>query len=368
MINNPGKILIVKLCCIGDIIFSIPLLKTLKMNLPQSKITFLVSDWCKDLVENIKEVDSVVLFNAPFKKKLFKKIYGLINLIFLLRSKKFDAVINLHRNKFFGLIFFLSGIKTRIGYGNSFFYSQKEIFHEDLPEPERILELLKGFSFQKIVNDLELSIDDVKIPTVKVNLKRQGVDFSKKIIAIFADGGINPGTSMDIKQLRVFRYIELISKVRNFENIQIVLLVPKEKESNASKIYSAIENKERLVSLSGLSILELMVLFKNCLIVVGADTGLLHLAAACGSSVIMLFGPSNPMLVAPKGDKHKIIWHKIECAPCYTPSSVQDKRNFKNGSFFCKRGDVLCMELITIEEILEGINDLYTKAVSDIKE
>jgi lipopolysaccharide heptosyltransferase II len=365
MSKNPHKILVVKLCCVGDIILSIPLLKTIKYNLPEAKITFLVSSWCKDMIENINEVDSIHIFNSPFERGLINKLFGLVKLIIRLRSEKFDIAINLHRNRFFGLIFLLAGIKTRIGFGNSSFYTQNEEYRCEIPESEKYLSLLNSFHFNSYENKMELSISDLNNMNGKNSLKSRGVDFSKNIIGIFADGGINPGTSMNIKQLPVRVYTEFIKKIIVSYDVQVILISPKEIKSNASIIFDSLEDKTNVIKVGGLSILELSVLFNNCVAVFGADTGLLHLAVAAGASVVMFFGPTDPRLLAPKEEKHKIIWHQIECAPCHTPKTVLDKRNFKNGVFFCKRGDVLCMESIKVEEILDAFDKIWIKLVSN---
>ena len=47
-----------------------------------------------------------------------------------------------------------------------------------------------------------------------------------------------------------------------------------------------------------------------------ADTGVGHLAAALGTPVVALFGPTNPDLTAPRGAV-RVIAHDLPCAPCF---------------------------------------------------
>jgi heptosyltransferase-2 len=46
------------------------------------------------------------------------------------------------------------------------------------------------------------------------------------------------------------------------------------------------------------------------------DTGVGHLAAALGTPVVALFGPTDPRLSAPRGDV-RVIAHSVACAPCF---------------------------------------------------
>lgn len=51
-------------------------------------------------------------------------------------------------------------------------------------------------------------------------------------------------------------------------------------------------------------------------LVIGGDTGLLHLAAAAGAAVIGLFGPTAPGRWGPPADRGVALWRALPCAPC----------------------------------------------------
>ena len=46
------------------------------------------------------------------------------------------------------------------------------------------------------------------------------------------------------------------------------------------------------------------------------DTGVGHLAAALGTPVVALFGPTDPRLSAPRGPV-RVLTHEVACAPCF---------------------------------------------------
>jgi heptosyltransferase II len=50
--------------------------------------------------------------------------------------------------------------------------------------------------------------------------------------------------------------------------------------------------------------------------VVCGDTGVAHLAAALGVPVVTLFGPTDPVLTAPRGSV-AVVSHPTPCAPCF---------------------------------------------------
>jgi len=70
------------------------------------------------------------------------------------------------------------------------------------------------------------------------------------------------------------------------------------------------------------------------------DTGPMHLAAAAGTRVVALFGPTAPWRTGPFGPSHVTVRAGLICSPCF-------KRTCDN--------NVRCMEEITVDEIMRKI-------------
>jgi ADP-heptose:LPS heptosyltransferase len=61
---------------------------------------------------------------------------------------------------------------------------------------------------------------------------------------------------------------------------------------------------------------DLAALLGRCVGYVGGDSGVTHLAAAVGTPVVAVFGPTDPAVWAPRGPHVAIVRHRVPCQPC----------------------------------------------------
>ena len=73
----------------------------------------------------------------------------------------------------------------------------------------------------------------------------------------------------------------------------------------------------------------------------------MHIAAAMGSPVLGLFGPTDPVVWGPKGPHVSVIYKGLDCASCFHPG--------------CFRGEESCMKQISVEEVFSTALRMLTK-------
>jgi ADP-heptose:LPS heptosyltransferase len=80
-----------------------------------------------------------------------------------------------------------------------------------------------------------------------------------------------------------------------------------------------------LLAASGVALLEgrplpqVAALLARASLVVGSDSGIAHLAAAVGTKVLVLFGPTDPARTAPLGPRVRVLTRHLPCSPCWAP-------------------------------------------------
>ena len=73
-----------------------------------------------------------------------------------------------------------------------------------------------------------------------------------------------------------------------------------------------------LLNLAGrTSLPELAAVLRRARLAVTTDTGAMHLAAALGTPVVALFGPTAPWRTGPFGSGHQVVRLGLECSPCF---------------------------------------------------
>jgi ADP-heptose:LPS heptosyltransferase len=113
---------------------------------------------------------------------------------------------------------------------------------------------------------------------------------------------------------------------------------PDDREVN-KRIQAAM--KEKAVNWAGeTSLKELAALAALADLFITTDTGPMHLAAAAGSRVLALFGPTAPWRTGPYGASHIVLRTGIDCSPCF-------KRK-------CEK-NIICMQGIGVEEVFRKI-------------
>ncbi len=336
-LKNP-RLLIIKLSSLGDIILSTPGIRAIREKFPRHKISLLVAEESKDVLLRSNYIDELLVVDTKNKDKGLK---GLLGIARTLRKRNFDIVIDLQNNRLSHILSFLSLCTQRYGYDNgklSFLLNHRVKENKDKLSPVehqfRILKML-GIDLRDKGLELWFSRDDEEY--AQNILSAQWLSDDQKIV------GINMAASKKwISKCWPRDYIARLCEELNFRNMRVVLTGTSADIPEANTVISIAKNA-KVINLCGkTSINQLAALIKNCSVYISADSSPLHIAAAVGTPVVALFGPTDPLRHMPWANKFIVMRKDIECSPCY-------KAHCKNNR---------CMSRITVEEVLGAIEEL----------
>ncbi|MEW6516870.1 MAG: lipopolysaccharide heptosyltransferase II [candidate division FCPU426 bacterium] len=358
---EPRRILVVKLCCLGDILFATPVVRALKARYPGARIGYLVTAYCRDLVAADPRVDDIIEFNAYDPGTLPAKLLRAWPVVRKLRQQRFDLAVVLHRSPLAGLMAAASAIPVRLGFdwqGEGFSLTHPVLFRPEAHEIDRNLDCLRPLGLEVRDTATELVPSPAADAAAETFLAQAGAgDQSRPLIAVFPAGGVNPGTVMVTKRWPVEGYREVCARLSRRFGARLVLVGSRDDAAVGDELAAGLGPDAPLLRAEGkTTLMVLAALLRRCDLFIGGDSGPLHMAAAVGTPTVSLFGPTDPRLLAPRGAAHRVLFKSPECAPCYNPLTIRQGQ-----AVACRQGNLVCLRSLTPEMVLEAAGELLAQ-------
>ena len=345
-VSQPRRILLIQLSAIGDTILAVPTIRAIRSRFPNAHVAMIASSINLQYLEGCPYVDQQIPCRL---EEVMKSPQKLIAFITALRHHKFDCVIDFeHWTRFSTLIAYGSGASRRIGFRSA---GQ----HRHYPFTD-VVEHVSGthevVNFLKIARLLGCPIRETDL---EVWLKREDWDWAKEffdmmgierdmpIIAIHPDAGRRGEPR---RRFPHDRFVAVADALVDQYNAQIIL-TGDPSEVELSQHIAAQTRSSCTVAAGRTQINQLAALFANADLVICGNCGPMHLAAAAGTPVVALHGPTNPSQWAPWGSGHTIVHVDVPCSPCLN-------LGFEYGCSALSDGTSPCMHTIQVDEVLKA--------------
>jgi lipopolysaccharide heptosyltransferase II len=329
-----NKICIIHLNQIGDLAFSLPLLKALRENFPNASIHSVIKPYLQELLDCSAYVDRIIPRESGLsaKQKLFKHI----------RGNRYDLLISLSRSEECLMLAALSKAAVKAGFPHfpwSLFFDIKEKT-EGHNSWYNNAKLLKQLNIKVVKNDY--------VGLIKAEENPFNISLPEKFVII------SPGASKKrfAKTWEEEKFAELILLLKEKYDLSPVLVGGKDNQESNSMIRNIAKEKTRgsdidILNLTGtIGLQALCSVLKHARLFVGIDSGVMHLASALDVPVVGLFGPTDPYYVGPQNKKSVVVRkEEMQCLPCY----LKD----------CKHRD--CMKKLEVSKVMQACEHLLSK-------
>ncbi len=299
---------------LGDMLCVVPLLRGLRKRYPDAYITLMTSPVNHDVMLNNPYVDRIIRYDKKeFLGRFRVKGGKFISFVKNLRREKFEMAIvpsTVSTSATSDLVAYLSGAVYRIGAGEINGVGNPSGIFFNFPVNLRWDE--SGHRHQTLRNldiahGLWLNVTDL---SSKIRLKEDESTGAKaflteKHLTPGAFVSFHPGAGKPSNRWEAERFAEVATRL--YAEFGIAIAVTRGSmddepvatmQSRLSIPYQLIENK---------SIRQVAAILSLARLVVSNDTGIMHVAAAVGTPVLSLFGPTDPEQWAPIGTKHRYI-------------------------------------------------------------
>jgi len=313
--------LVISNTALGDTLLTIPLIKSIKLNFPNSKIVFVLKSSYIPLFKYVKEIDYFIPFYSKYKKffKIVKEIKKYSPQISLIADG--NAPEDIQLSIFSGCNFILK-TPTKNPYKK---YLSYQFDFKSQHTIENRLDLLRILGYKKFTNRMDLNLP-------KNNLFKEYENYI----------GFQIGAADKYKMWPIDNFIELAKYLIKQREKIVITGIEKEK-TLGDKIVKECGNN--VINMCGKTSIETLPFLINKLkMLITNDTGTMHLAIALKTPTISLFAATDPKGIGPYQDLdiHKVV--------------------YKDGSFIQKlpkkQRDDSAMKLIKLNDVIKTYKEL----------
>jgi heptosyltransferase I len=344
--NNKLKhIGIVRLSAFGDVLLTVPAVRTLQANFPNAKITWIVSPGAYPILEGLSGIDFVVV-DKPRDLRTYIAAYK------KLKSYRFDVLLCMQASFSANILFPLITAKRRIGFDNARARDAHRLFvRESVPAGrDHLLDAFMRFpetlgcKEKKYTWDLNISASDREWVAKQW---AKDLDANKKTLVI------NPSCSKPERNWLKERYVQVIQGVKQRWDVNILLTGGSGEVEKKLIAYIESEVGFPIVNWLGKTTpKQLAVVLERADVLLAPDTGPLHLAGAMGTPVVGLYAVASSGLSGPYFSKELTIDKFPEAVRTFLkkdPQKVPWKTRVHTQQ---------AMSLITVDDVIEKLGQV----------
>jgi heptosyltransferase-2 len=328
----PGKILIVRMQAVGDVVITLPACSALRQRFPDSQIDFLTSDVCQEIPQAIRLFDHV--YSMPRRNGRWTRACRALIEGARMRGKHYDVILDLQRHRASRLIRRMARPRA---WGEFDRFSPRHAL-------ERVVDTFQrtGFAGLQPLHTLDIR-EEVRASSRRI-LKENGWDGKGRLVIL------NPAGLWVTRNWPLERWVELANLWSGTEAVVFLFLGTERMTDKAAYL------KENLgcrgIDLTGKTTLAQALGIVQCAsAVISEDSGLLHLAWVSGIPTVGLLGSTRSDWSRPLGDRSRFVASEdLPCGACMEAA--------------CKFGDVHCLTRYSADSILRLAREVAGRALN----
>ena len=345
------NILIVKTSAIGDVIHTLPSLWSLRAHFPHAHISWLVEESAADLVIGHPALNRVLIARRKTwirdirAGRFVRALSGFMGFLRELRDTRYDLVIDFQGLLKSAIWVLLARGSRKAGFGPGMEHAEHSYLalNERVPAVnmdqhaiDRSLLLLKGLGVPPADVRYTLPVTAQHESEAAALLRGCDVREGDRLVAV------NPMARWPTKLWEPQSFAALADRLEG-EGIRVIFTGGPSDGPAIDEIgRSMARPHRRLDGRTGL--MTLAAVYRRAQVVVTTDSGPMHLAAAVGTPVVALFGPTAPWRTGPYGNTHIVLRANLNCSPC-----------FKKTCLTTRYEDRACMKRLAVDHVAQAV-------------
>jgi heptosyltransferase-2 len=329
-----GRIFIRAPNWIGDAVMATPALGALRSTFPQATLVVAAPPRVADLFHHHPCCDAVMVFD---KARNHRGIGGLLRFTSEVRRQRFDLAILLQNAFEAGIIAWLSRIPLRAGYRSD---HRGALLTHPVAVGKAQRELHHTRYYLHMLEALGIRGGDGRL---RLQLTVQEQSWAQTVLEAGDWLAINPGAAYgSAKRWFPQRFAAVADHLAAKWRARVVL-TGSEAEIGIGREIERAMRTQPLNLIGRTTLRQLMAILAQCRLLITNDSGPMHLAAALGTPLVAIFGPTDHTTTSPLTPACRIVRQELPCAPCLLRHCPTDHR---------------CMDRITVQDVVSAADEL----------
>ena len=304
--TNVDRILIVRLGSLGDIVHTLPLAAALRRGFPSARIDWVVDERHHEFLDLVSVINRCIVWRTR-SVSAWRSIGGVIT---ELRREHYDVVLDSQGLLKSAALARMAGGRRVIGLPRThlrepaarFFYDEQCSPSTRCQVVELNLSLASFLGVERGPWEFPLEVRD----TITCTDVHRQLDVGTGQYAV-----LNPGAAWPNKRWPPERFGSIARRLRMKHGLPVAVIWGPGEESLAESVAAASDGAAIVTRSTSLT--DLVAVLKSATLLVSGDTGPLHIAAALGTPIVGIYGPTNPDRNGPWAAADHTVSQFVEC-------------------------------------------------------
>ena len=311
---QPQRILLLRIERIGDLIMALPAIRDVRTLAPNADIDLVVGAWNAEFASALPYVTRVLTMTPRWLARDADgdSFPALTRTARSWRRRAYDLAINFEPDIRTNLLLALSGAQWTAGWttGGGGALLDRGLAYDTGAHTSANLRRLVADVFNSQPSSSNLPLLVLPDSARERAERRLGRRTGRPLAGVHVSGG------RLVKQWDPSRFADVAARLVKNDGARILLTGSAGDRPMVEQVKAVLPADDVIDVAGDASLLELAALIERCDVFVTGDTGPMHLAAAVGTPIVAVFGPSDPRRYAPSGPADRVIRIDLPCSPC----------------------------------------------------
>jgi ADP-heptose:LPS heptosyltransferase len=360
--SPPRRILLLRLERIGDLLMSWPAIVAARRLAPGARLDLIVGSWNESIAQLLEQVDRVETLDAKWLSRGVptSTFTALLRRRRAWRNQGYDLAINFEGDIRSHLFLACSGARRRVGFdmaGGGPLLTDRVPYDPSCHVADNLLRLVER-AFDLRSGSLVRTEERLKVPGKARGQADRLLAEAGFASCLTSDGttaliGIQVGGGRQVKQWDPVRFGDLAARLAAKYAARLVFTGSAEDRPLVDMALARVPSDAGVIDLCGRADLPTIAgLLERFSVFITGDTGPMHLAAAVGTPLVAIFGPSDPRRWGPLSTKACIVHSAVDCRPC---------NRIRHPPPRCVGTIPDCLAAIGVDQVLDAVDQLLAR-------